>query len=110
RADGYRRRGHARELQRAKLSDVRAGGDCRQPRLLQFEPALGGPPPWGPADRSQTKARWLLTHAVAPRGRKRRRRNRLLLSSFPGNDDGRVDEDLFRDGSENPLPARLFPL
>jgi len=43
RIDGYRRRDHARELQYANLGDVRAGGDCGQPRLLHSEPALAGP-------------------------------------------------------------------
>src|SRR5262249_44232203 len=35
--------GHAREWARANLRDVRAGGDCGQPRLLQSGPALAGP-------------------------------------------------------------------
>jgi hypothetical protein len=41
----------------ANLGDVRAGGDCGQPRLLQSEPALAGPQLRGSADRSQAKAR-----------------------------------------------------
>src|SRR5262245_52696165 len=43
RTDGDRRRGHVRELQPGHRGDVRAGGDCGQPRLLHSEPALAGP-------------------------------------------------------------------
>src|SRR5262249_44342780 len=46
--------------------DVRAGGDCGHPRLLQSEPVLAGAAPGGPGDRSPAKARQLLTDAVAP--------------------------------------------
>src|SRR5262249_4859967 len=66
RTDGHRRRGHARELQHANLRDVRAGGACGRPRLPQSEPALAGPPPRGPGDRSPAKAPRLLTNVVAP--------------------------------------------
>jgi len=64
--DGDRRRGHVRELHPANLRDVRAGGDCGQPRLLHSEPALAGAPPGGPGDRTPAKPRQLLTDAVAP--------------------------------------------
>jgi hypothetical protein len=36
-------------MQHANLGDVRAGGDCRQPRLLHSQPALAGPRAGGPA-------------------------------------------------------------
>src|SRR4029453_6848121 len=38
-----------RELRNANLRDVRAGGDCGQPRLLHSEPALAGPNAVSPA-------------------------------------------------------------
>ena len=56
--------GGVRELHHPNLRDVRAGGDCGQPRLLQSEPALAGAPPRGPGDRSPAKARRLLRNAV----------------------------------------------
>jgi hypothetical protein len=60
RADRYRRRGHARELHPPDLRDVRAGGDCGQPRLLHSQPALAGPPAGAPPAARPVKARRLL--------------------------------------------------
>src|SRR5262245_54580143 len=57
RTDGDRRRGHVRELYPAHLRDVRAGGDCGQPRLLHSEPALAGPHAVSPAAERPAKAR-----------------------------------------------------
>src|SRR6516162_3290342 len=65
-ARGHRRRGHARELQRANLRDVRAGGDCGQPRSSAIRTRAGRGPAGGPGDRAPAKARRLLTDAVAP--------------------------------------------
>jgi hypothetical protein len=55
--DGDRRRGHVRELHPANLRDVRAGGDCGQPRLLHSEPALAGPNAVSPSAGRPAKAR-----------------------------------------------------
>ena|SRR5215831_2834475 len=49
--------GHVRELHPANLREVRAGGDCGQPRLLHSEPTLAGPRAGGPAAGRPAKAR-----------------------------------------------------